>query len=163
MIRRLDPGDAPLYRAIRREAIETHPDRFAQTVAELDVLPDAAIAARLQTVPTFVAFEDTSPVGLMAYKRLDGAVFRHRANLLNVFVSPRARGRGHARRLLDRCLAEARSEGVTQMELVVTVENTSAIGFYERAGFDTVGTVPDAFRVGERLVDEHIMVKPLTA
>ena len=162
-IRRLGPDDAAIYRAIRREALETHPDTFAQSPDEFDALEDNVLATRLGEIPTVVAFDAGQPVGLMAYQRMTGAVFRHRAYLLNVFVSPRVRGRGIARAMLDNLIGAAKAEGIQQFELVLTVENTGALAFYERTGFRLAGTITNAFRHGNRLVGEHIMVLPLGA
>lgn len=47
VIRRLQgPDDIPLFRQIRREALETHPDAFASTLQDLDAMTDAQVLAR---------------------------------------------------------------------------------------------------------------------
>lgn len=57
-IRRLALDDTALCRKIRREALESHPNGFAQTPAELGALADAARDEELQSMPTVVAVSD---------------------------------------------------------------------------------------------------------
>ena len=161
MIRRLGPDEAGVFRVIRREALITTPEAFASTTAYLDAQTDADLADRLSNIPTFAAFEGDTPVGLMGYLRETGDVMGHRAFLINVYVSPSQRGKGLARGLLTHVLDAAASEGITQMELMVTVQNTAAIAVYERAGFQIVGTIPNGMCHDGQMSDEYIMVKPI--
>lgn len=163
MIRKLGHGDAAIYRAIRREALLTDPEAFASNVAYLDSQSDDDLNARLEMTPTFVSFEGERPIGLMAYFRGNGAVERHRANLINVFVSPAQRGRGIAADLLSHIVEHAKDAGVIQIELMVAAGNASAISSYERSGFSIVGTIPNGMRHGDTFIDEHIMVKPIAS
>lgn len=162
-LRRLLPEDAPIYRAIRREALVSHPGAFVSTVAYLDGLTDAALSERLESMPTFVGFEGERPVALMGYFRDGAEALRHRVTLINVYVAPEARGTEIGERLFDVLVDDARANGALQIELGVTVDNTPAIRFYERLGFVRYGTVPRGFRHGDRFSDEHMMVLTLDA
>ena len=75
-----------------------------------------------------------------------------------------ARGRGIASAMLAHSLDEARRLGYRAMQFnAVVATNEAAIRLWERAGFDTVGRVPGAFRHpvhGD--VDTLIMFKSLT-
>ena len=160
-VRQLGRGDAAIFRGLRREALLTNPEAFVSTVAYLDSQSDDDLADRLETLPTFVAFNGDTPCGLMAYMRETGPALDHRAVLINVFVTPDARGSGVADALLEALLKTARDEGILQVELGVTVENTRAIAFYQRSGFAIVGTIPRGFRHAQRFTDEHLMVVSL--
>jgi ribosomal protein S18 acetylase RimI-like enzyme len=62
-------------------------------------------------------------------------------------TAPEARGRGVARALLAHSLAEATARGFRAMQYnFVVATNTRAIDTWERAGFETVGRLPGAFR-----------------
>jgi ribosomal-protein-alanine N-acetyltransferase len=63
-------------------------------------------------------------------------------HLMNLAVVPEARGRGHARALMDDFLAEARRLGVREVSLEVAVDNHAAIGLYQRYGFSVVRVRP---------------------
>jgi [ribosomal protein S18]-alanine N-acetyltransferase len=55
-------------------------------------------------------------------------------------VSPDARRRGHARRLLSHVFREAVREGATSATLEVRRSNVAALGLYEHLGFQVEGT-----------------------
>jgi len=62
-------------------------------------------------------------------------------------TAPEAAGQGVATALLDRVLAEARAAGFAAMQFNFVVEtNARAIALWRRAGFETVGRLPGAFR-----------------
>jgi ribosomal-protein-alanine N-acetyltransferase len=61
------------------------------------------------------------------------------ADLANLAVSPRARGRGIGRVLLNGVIASARAAGVRRLYLEVRESNARAIGLYEAAGFKAFG------------------------
>ena len=50
-------------------------------------------------------------------------------------VSAAYRGQGIGRQLLSACLAKARSNGITRVELEVRADNERAIKLYESMGF----------------------------
>jgi GNAT superfamily N-acetyltransferase len=54
-----------------------------------------------------------------------------------LFVTPSARGRGHAKTLLYRVIDEATSAGVKRLALQTEADNP-AIRLYRRAGFEPV-------------------------
>ncbi|MDU9006854.1 GNAT family N-acetyltransferase [Sedimentitalea todarodis] len=78
-------------------------------------------------------------------------------------TSPSARGRGVARALLDHSLDQARCAGYLAMQFnFVVTTNTRAIDIWTRAGFDTVGRLPDAFNHPQKgLVDALVMYRRL--
>ena len=61
-------------------------------------------------------------------------------------VDPAHSGKGVGRALCEEALAWAKREGYRAMQFNAVVEsNTRAIALYESLGFETVGTVPEAF------------------
>ncbi|MEO0701970.1 MAG: GNAT family N-acetyltransferase [Pseudomonadota bacterium] len=75
-----------------------------------------------------------------------------------------AQGKGVARAMLAHSLIEARRLGFRAMQYNFVVEtNTRAIEIWTRAGFETVGRLPGAFRHPEfGFVDALILYKDLT-
>ena len=76
--------------------------------------------------------------------------------LWGVYVHPDARRLGAATAVLQAAIAHART-CVLQLHLSVTTTG-SALGLYRKLGFAIYGTEPRALRVGDRYLDEHLMV-----
>ncbi|MEP3334273.1 N-acetyltransferase [Sedimentitalea sp.] len=78
-------------------------------------------------------------------------------------TSPAARGKGVARLMLDHALQSARDAGYYAMQFnFVVASNVRAIDIWTRAGFDTVGRLPNAFRhPKDGLVDALVMYRRL--
>lgn len=76
------------------------------------------------------------------------------AELVSIAVDPQYRRQGIAQALLDRTKAELTATGYKTLWLMVSMENESAIAFYEQYGFATTrrtkhyyGTGHDAWRM----------------
>ena len=78
-------------------------------------------------------------------------------------TTPEARGRGVARAMLAHTLAVARAEGYRAMQYnFVVATNLRAIETWERAGFNVVGRLPEAFLHPEAgYVDALVMYRSL--
>lgn len=74
-------------------------------------------------------------------------------------VDPTVQGRGIGRALVEHSLDRARTEGFLAMQFNYVVStNTPAVALYRKLGFAVVGTLPEAFRHGQRgLVDVFVM------
>ena len=62
----------------------------------------------------------------------------HRTRLATMGARPEARGAGHAPRLLDQAISEARARGDRTIELEVFARNARALALYRSRGFETV-------------------------
>jgi len=70
---------------------------------------------------------------------------KHKAHLIGMYVSPRARGTGAGTQLVPAAIGFARARaGTTAITLTVTEGNESAIKLYGQAGFLAFGTEPMA-------------------
>ena len=77
-------------------------------------------------------------VGLSSGSLTFGVEFGCAAELENLYITPRHRGRGLARRLAQAVLDWAHLEGASEIVLVITPEaeaEQSLTGFYEKLGF----------------------------
>lgn len=109
-----------------------------------------------------IAEEDGRPLGSYFLTPNQSGGGAHVANCGFVTASE-AQGRGVARAMLDDALAVARASGFAAMQFNFVVgSNRRAIDLWARAGFETVGRLPGAFRhPGLGPVDALVMYRGL--
>ncbi|MCP3385176.1 MULTISPECIES: GNAT family N-acetyltransferase [unclassified Bradyrhizobium] len=156
MIRLLTPADAPLYRAIRLEALAAHPEAFTSTFEREQEKPLAWFEERLTTSDVFGTFIADELVGTAGFRREDGAKIAHKAVLWGMYVRPGARKSGTARLLVDAVAAHA-AQRVEQLHLAVVSENLPALRLYAAAGFVEYGRGVKALKHNGRYYDETLM------
>jgi len=130
-------------------------ERFEEYVAD----PDRAV---------ILAEEDDAPVGyamLVHGEPYDAdvrAVVRHRptTELSKIYVLPSAHGGGVARDLLAAAVEVAQEIGAAGMWLGTNHANVRAHRFYEKSGFERIGT--KRFWVGDHFEDDFVFELPLT-
>jgi ribosomal-protein-alanine N-acetyltransferase len=79
------------------------------------------------------------------------------AEILSIAVDKRMRGRGLGRKLLQRNLQRLAGLGVCSVFLEVGADNASALGLYERMGFEQVGK-RERYYGGELTLDSTALV-----
>ncbi len=156
-VRRLEPGDAAAYRALRLESLADAPTAFGSDVGRESGFSDAVWAERMVANPNFGLFDGDELVGIATFLRGEGVKGRHRGDVVGVYVKPKARGTGASRLLLEALIAEVRDR-VVQLHLAVTTNNAPARRLYERLGFQVYGTEPRAILVDGRYYDKYLMV-----
>lgn len=111
----------------------------------------------------FVACDGDKVLGTYYLRRNQGGGGAHVCNCGYV-TSAEAQGRGVARAMLDHSLSTARDAGYRGMQYNFVVStNTRAVATWERAGFDIVGCLPQAFLHPEQgYVDAFVMYLDLT-
>lgn len=92
-----------------------------------------------------------------------GGRAHHVAYLGTFAVAREARGTGLARSILETVIARLHDEGVVRVELSVEADNSRAIRFYGKLGFELEGTLRSAYkRSGDaHYTDELYMAKLL--
>ena len=80
------------------------------------------------------------------------------AELANIAVAPTHRGKGIGKLLLEKMHDYAKTFGAERMLLEVRVSNQSAIGLYEKYGYEKYGLRENYYPDGE---DAHLMQKSL--
>lgn len=146
---RLQAPDANRYRQLMLQAYALAADAFTSTAAEREAEPESFWARRVADpsgmTAVFGAVEGSSLVGTVALEFSARSKTRHKAQLLGMYVSPEARGRGAGRALLEAAVGCARDrEGTHQLTLTVTEGNTPALDLYTSAGFEPYGVEPMA-------------------
>jgi ribosomal protein S18 acetylase RimI-like enzyme len=144
-IRRLNVGEATLYREIRLQALKESPGAFTTTYeSALNRDFDSWIAqadgsARGSDRATFIVFAD-QPIGLAALYRDPDPDHAFRGELIQVWVSADYRGSSVATELLDHIFEWASHNNFRLVRAQVTPANSRAFHFYEKYGFQPVGS-----------------------
>ncbi|MGJ8544299.1 MAG: GNAT family N-acetyltransferase [Sulfitobacter sp.] len=161
-IRAASPVDVAVWRALRRDGIVRYPAAFVLSVDEHDATPEQVDAERLNRGDRFLAFDAQTPVGLAGINRHRGRA-AHRGEIGPMYVVPEAQGSDAASALLQFILAYADAEGIWQPELTVNEENTRAIAFYRRHGFEQIGRLPNAIIGAAGPEHDLLMIRPQPA
>jgi len=155
--RRLGPGDAAAFRALRLEALRLHPEVFAADHDEEAARPLDWFAERLVANEVWAAAApDGTLLGMAGLMRHATPKLRHKAVLWGVYVRTGARGAGLAAALVGVALAAARGE-VEEIRLTVTAGNAAATRLYEGFGFRAYGREERALRLAGRDYDDVLM------
>jgi len=131
---RLTESDWEQFAHLRLRALS---DAFgtggAQYLTESQLTP-AGWQQRLRGHAQFALFTDDRPAGLVAaHRERPDTVY-----LYSLWLDPRVRGRGLARRLVGTALDWARRSGVRTVTLRMAPDNTVARSLYEGLGFTEV-------------------------
>lgn len=149
-IRRLEPGEQGLYRAMRLQGLHHNPRLFGSTYAETvatPVLPfERFIAAGDEENPMFGAFTRGELGGICGLHRETRERSRHRAELVHMYVAPWLQGRGVGGELVATAVRYGLDRlGLRQIVLGVMAENDRAVRLYRRAGFREYGRLEEYF------------------
>lgn len=106
---------------------------------------------------------DGRVAGFYRVTRYPGRV-RHVALLGTLAVDPARHGQGIGQAMVGDALARLRGEGVRRVELYAESDNTQALRFYQRLGFQHEGTLRGFYKRSsdEHYVDEVVMGLLLT-
>jgi ribosomal-protein-alanine N-acetyltransferase len=106
----------------------------------------------------FVAAADGAVAGYVCLMSLF-----EEAQILDIAVDPRQRGRGIARRLMERAFVVARAQGAEFVALEVRASNAAAIALYERLGFVRTGVRRGYYEGKEDavLMERSLLAPPL--
>lgn len=161
-IRKLGVDDAQAYYDLRIEALADSPDVFATRLEDAVKSPveQTAESLALGHAVTFGAFAEGDLCANVTLLRNTAPKLNHRASVVAVYVTPSARGKGIARRLMQELLDFAAGwQGLERLDLMVASRNLPAIALYEKLGFEIYGTEIRAMKIGEKYIDEDMMVK----
>jgi len=157
----IEPGEWPLYRDLRLQALAESPDAFGSTLEAEAGRADEAWSSRIATLAAgqdqaFFARHNEAVCGLVWCKL--AAQEPERADLYQMWVAPASRGQGAGRALLDGAIAWAAAQGAKCLCLGVTVGDTPAMHLYRSVGFRPSGPV-EPLREGSRLTSQPMALR----
>ena len=165
-IRVLTPTDAAAQWTLRQEALEHTPEAFSSAAEEHRATTVEEAAQRIGAdSENFIvgAFVDGELVGTAGFYRERGSKTRHKGHVWGVYVTPRARGRGVGRTMMQALLERAAAiDGVEQVVLSVTTTMAAAIRLYQSFGFQSFGCEPKALKLGGKYADTEYMLLELS-
>ncbi len=164
-IRLLTGDDASEYWRLRLEALEGDPEAFSSSPEEHKALSLDEVKRRLGAGSgDFLvagAFEDGRLIGTAGFYREKGPKVRHKGRIWGVYVTPRHRGAGVGRKIMELALESGKAiEGIEQVLLSVAATQTAATRLYRSLGFEPFGCEPRALKIGDRFIDEEYYILP---
>jgi RimJ/RimL family protein N-acetyltransferase len=163
VVRRAEPGDEPVLRQLRLQAIADAPEQFGETLSQLQLRSDEQWRELLATVlppnsqAAFIAEVDGTPVATVY--GLHDPSDRATARLGGMWVAPASRRQGIASALAQELRAWAVQLGKMRIRLWVADDSIAAKRLYERLGFRPTGnerTFPGI--PGRRLLEMELLV-----
>jgi GNAT superfamily N-acetyltransferase len=151
-LRHEDP-EGPAAQALWQEYMELVRERAGPEFEPSERIFGTADAFRGPKAAWVVLYDDGAPVACAGLRELEPGV----AEIKRMFVTPRARGRGHARRLLAELEGIARTAGQRWMRLFTTDMLPEAMALYASEGY----TIRSAHPLDERA--EYWLEKPLAS
>jgi ribosomal protein S18 acetylase RimI-like enzyme len=142
-IRRIEPDDWKLLRAVRLAALKDTPLAFLTRYDEAAEYPDAVWQQRARAgsagnkQTTFLLLEGAPVCGMVT--GLTGPEDPTEVLLVGMWVAPAYRRLGHGARLVARLIEWADDWGAASVRLGVTAENEAALSLYESCGFALTG------------------------
>ena len=137
-------------------------DMLAHCAAHCSATRFDAWLADDMTIVTLAEHPDTGvPVGYTVLTAPDLPVDPHCGDveLRRIYLMPAGWGTGLGADLLDRAVKDAAVIGAARMLLGVYDRNTRAYGFYEKHGFERIGT--RRFRVGSVWHDDFVYARAI--
>lgn len=128
------------------DGVIAFPHGFLMTAEEVERLSVEECEGILAGGTIRGIYAQDSIIGFCGYRPLGATRLRHRLALGPFFIKAEFQGEGAAQQLMAEVVAEAKAEGIRQIELSVISTNHRAIAFYERQGFRRYGEHPDAIR-----------------
>lgn len=157
----LEPKHAEIYRNIRLEGLQAHPEAFGSSYEEEKEFPLTKFEERFKDNYsfTFGAFENEQLIGVLTLVLEQKNKLKHRANIYAMYVTPEKRGFGIAKKLMIEAINKAKAiKDLEQIYLAVIASNEPAKKLYSSFGFKTYGIDKKALRIGLNYYDEELMV-----
>jgi GNAT superfamily N-acetyltransferase len=136
----LGPGDWTILRDVRLAALRDAPYAFGSTLGQEAQMTPSRWRRRLADRTQFVAWLGDDVVGT-AGGLVDSESEATTAELVSMWVRPRARGQGVGDGLVTAVLAWATQRGCDRVRLWVSEGNLEAERLYGRHGFQPTGSV----------------------
>lgn len=159
--RLLNTTDAQVFRQLRLDALQTHPEAFASTYDLEVTLPLSVVENRLLTNEhgfTVGAFAQESLIASCSFRRHQSPFGKHKGLLMGMYCSPNYQGSGVAFELMAFLLKHVRSLADIEVVLLGVIStNKPALHFYQKVGFTIYGHEKNALYDGKTYRSEYLM------
>jgi ribosomal protein S18 acetylase RimI-like enzyme len=159
-IQQLTAADAAHLKPFRLHSLRSQPDAFHSTADEWDK-PLGEFEEMITSNPHFAAFNDAGEIvglAILGVTARPKRQMRHKCEIWSVFVNETARRQGLARKLVEACIAEAKSLGYDAILLTAAAHLTHVVVLYESLGFRIYGTEAGMVRLLDgREINNHLM------
>ncbi|HXH15852.1 MAG TPA: GNAT family N-acetyltransferase [Sphingomonas sp.] len=168
-LRRAGPGDAP---ALSLVASATFLDTYASVLAGADIIAHCTTKNSIAVFETWLADPRTivtlaeyepghAPIGYSVLTAPDFPIDTSETDteLRRIYLMKQAQGSGLGAALMTRVLDDAGAQGHQRILLGVWDQNTRAHAFYERHGFEVIGT--REFTVGTTLYEDPVYARSI--
>jgi GNAT superfamily N-acetyltransferase len=135
---RHEPPDGPAAVALWDEYMTLVSERAGPEFVPTERIFGTVDVFRGPNAAWIVLYEDGEAVACAGLREIEPGV----AEIKRMFVRPRARGRGHARRLLAELEANARDAGQREMRLFTTDMLPEAMALYASEGYTVRSSHP---------------------
>jgi ribosomal protein S18 acetylase RimI-like enzyme len=156
-IRRLDANDFQLWRNIRLEALQKHPEYYLSAYEEEHLKTDKDWQESLQNNDVFGLFDNSKLISVLCYTQFKNVKSQHKAQLWGIYTLPSYRKQGYARKILVYVLKYAKKR-VKKCVLSCSNANQGAINIYKQLGFISFGLETKSIIVNGKYYDENLMV-----
>lgn len=129
------------------EALADLPMAFAQHLDSARAMGGEDFSAGLAEGSIWGAWDGEACIAMAGLERYAGANVEHRATVWGVYVSPRARGTGAGRAIIQALIDFGVARGVEIFELAVGDFNTGARKLYDSLGFVEIGFLRNATKI----------------
>lgn len=153
---RLLSADTQAFMELRKRGLDGDPDNFRTTTADDRDLSQQAWQARLDRDHVVGLYDGGALVGIGGLQFMAGEKLDHKGLIWGMYIREDCRGSGGADAIMT-ALLDAALPRLRQVQLTVMKENSRAIRFYERHGFEIYGVEPASVRIGGAYKDEALM------
>ena len=162
VIKKLQPSHSNAYRAIRLECLKNYPENFGSNYDD-EVKTEKLFFQPFIENPNpdvFVmgAFNGEKLVAICGFQRYDAEKTKHRARIMQVYVTPAYQRKNIATQIIKATIEEAlKSQGLEQIELGVITTNSSAETIYKNLGFKEYAIQKNYLKINNTYYDHKMM------
>jgi ribosomal protein S18 acetylase RimI-like enzyme len=151
--------EVEIFRTIRLRALKAEPFSFLDDYEESLAEPPENFARYFKNCWIACAFIDGEAVGLAGLHWQPRKKVCHKGTVWGVWVDPKARGKGIARKLITLLLEKAKEAGLELVQISTDETNPVTLGLYQSLGFEEYGREKNILKVDTHYVTDVWMVK----
>ena len=157
-IKKLQKSDATQFHAFRLSGLKETPENFGSSYDEEKEYTLERIESHFENGAIFGCFEGDDLIGVTGYYAIARKHMAHVARIWGVYVHPDMRRQGVSKMIFEAILDDI-PDGIEQIRLGVSAQNTAAKSLYESVGFKECGREDKLIKIGDQYYDEILMVK----